>query len=721
MRRQNFSSSGRDVNQENENSEKSNDLLGRLFYLIRDQRQKAIRGFKTYLRLLMYAKPYWHLSLLVLILSIFTSFITILPTQITGVAINEIRAAERFASDNSESGSSSIPDNVPRTTTPSRRSKPGQKTLPIEPIIRDAADYVSNNWMPDRSPFIVTFYVLAAAFLFLQLLSLGIKVAHDFLMAKLGQTLIFLMRNDVYSHIQELSLRYFQENKTGDVMSRIVNDVNSLQSVMLGPVIRFVTDFMRLCWVLYFCLNWDWKLTLLSLFVGPFLIPITIAFGNIMRKTYRILRRKVGELNALIQDDISGIRIIKGFAREDVEYERFVEKNKQNMDLNIKVARIAAVFAPTLSVLVQGGSLVVLLYGGIKVLRGEMTAGMFVVFFPYIHMLYGPLMGITRFYAVIQRALASVERVFEVLDTVPEIKDKEDAVELPMIKGKVEFRDVNFSYSDDVEVLKNVNLKAEPGQMIAFVGPSGAGKTTAVNLVSRFYDPTKGDIFIDGYNIKDVKVKSIRKQMGIVLQEPFLFNDTLKSSIAYGKVDATDEEIIEAAKAANAHDFIQALPNGYETIVGERGVKLSGGQRQRISLARAILANPRILILDEATSSVDTETEVLIQNAIQRLVKNRTTFVIAHRLSTIHHADLIVVLDQGKVVEMGKHDELMEMDGLYRRLHDAQFKAPDEIFSAPQRPTGKRRGTSSNSEDDIDKTIDDEIDRVSDWPGGSGC
>ncbi len=320
------------------------------------------------------------------------------------------------------------------------------------------------------------------------------------------------------------------------------------------------------------------------------------------------------------------------------------------------------------------GSLIVMLYGGIKVLRGEMTAGMFVVFFPYIGMLNGPIMGINRFFTYIIRALASVDRVFEVLDTKPEVADKEDAIELPPIKGYVEFQDVCFSYTKEVEVLKNVSFKCNPGQMVAFVGPSGAGKSTAISMVARFYDPTGGRILVDGYDLRDVKQSSLRKQIGIVLQDPFLFNDTVKSNIAYGKLGATDEEIIEAAKAANAHDFILELPNGYETVIGERGIKLSGGQKQRISIARAILADPRILILDEATSSVDTETEMLIQTAIQRLVANRTTFVIAHRLSTVHNADLIIVLDKGNIVEMGKHKDLITNDGLYSRLYKIQFR-----------------------------------------------
>jgi subfamily B ATP-binding cassette protein MsbA len=436
---------------------------------------------------------------------------------------------------------------------------------------------------------------------------------------------------------------------------------------------------LRLFWILYLCIKWDWQLTVMSLLVTPIMVFATVSFGIFMRKRYKLLREKIGDLNAVTQDNISGIRIIKGFAREDYELEKFRKVNDENRKLQIKVGYINTAFHPLIGILMQAGSLIVLLFGGIKVLKQEMAPGMFIVFFPYVNMLYGPIMGVSRFFNYIIRALASVDRVFEILDTKPEVADKEDAVDLKSIRGEMEFKNVTFSYIEGTEILKDVSFKAFPGQMIAFVGPSGAGKTTVINMVSRFYDPISGDIFVDGYNLKDVKQRSLRSQMGIVLQDPFLFNDTVKSNIAYGKIGATDEEIISAAKAANAHDFILQLPKGYDSVVGERGVKLSGGQKQRVSIARAILADPRILILDEATSSVDTETEMLIQTAVQRLVKDRTTFVIAHRLSTVHSADMIVVLEDGKVVETGKHNELINKDGLYNRLYKIQFKSMPEL------------------------------------------
>lgn len=658
-----------DENREKPEEEIPKGRLNRLKYKYRKNLEKGIKAAKTYFRLLTYAKPYLFLAFIVLVLSGVSSITSLFPTQIMGVAIDEINLAEKI-----RSGIGIHETDSSDTKHENQPTRSSNKTLPVAPLIRKAADYAWKNWMPERNRFVVVFGVLTATFLFFHLFENGISVVRGFIMTKLGNTLTFDMRNNVYDHIQQLSLRYFEDRRTGDIMSRIVNDIDSLQDVIVGPVIWFITDMIRLVGVLYFCLSWDWVMTVLALLVSPVLVSSTMAFGMFMRKKYILLRQKIGELNSTIQDNISGIRTIKGFAREDYEYKRFNNINKENRDLHIQIGYLNTIFHPVIGILMEVGALIVLLYGGIKVLRGEMTAGMFVVFFPYVSMLNGPIMGINRFFTYIIRALASVDRVFEVLDTKPEVADKEDAIELPPIKGYVEFQDVCFSYTKEVEVLKNVSFKCNPGQMVAFVGPSGAGKSTAISMVARFYDPTSGKILVDGYDLRDVKQISLRKQMGIVLQDPFLFNDTVKNNIAYGKLGATDEEIIEAAKAANAHDFILELPNGYETVIGERGIKLSGGQKQRISIARAILADPRILILDEATSSVDTETEMLIQTAIQRLVTNRTTFVIAHRLSTVHNADLIIVLDKGNVVEMGKHKDLIINNGLYSRLYQIQFR-----------------------------------------------
>ena len=635
------------------------------------EEQTKVQFKETYFRLLHYAKPYWYLVTIVLLLSLFSTLIGVLPAQVMGVAVNEITGfGETQVSQNR--ASEKLPGVDAGNAQPSRRGF--SSNIPIAPYITRAARYVSANWLATSDPRLATAYVLAGSFLLLFIVSQLISVCRGFIMAHLGQSLIFDMRSHVYAHLQKLSLKYFDDRQTGDIMSRVVNDVNSLERVIVDPILGLLTDIFSLTWILYFCIGWDWVLTLISLVAVPILIVVTYFFGGILRRNFRKLRQVIGELNGLLQDNLSGIRVIKGFAREKYEQRRFDDKSRETYKLNVKLAKLFTAFRPLIELLNQVGTVVVLGYGSIKVFRGEMDPGIFIIFFQYLPRLYGPLTGLSRFYNHLQQALASSERVFEVLDTEPDIKESPNAIELSRIVGNVEFRDVHFSYDGKTEVLNDINLQSEPGQMIAFVGPSGAGKTTLTNLIPRFYDPTQGEIFIDGHNLKDIKSNSLRKQIGIVLQEPFLFNDTIKNNIAYGKIGATDEEIAGAAKAANAHEFITEFPEKYETLVGERGVKLSGGQKQRLSIARAILADPRILILDEATSSVDTETEILIQKAINNLVQNRTTFIIAHRLSTIQNADLIIVLDQGKIVEMGTHDELLAKGGLYMRLHQVQFR-----------------------------------------------
>ena len=620
----------------------------------------------TYIRLLGYLKSYWRKAIIILILSAISSYIAVLPIQILGVAVDEIKIADKYLKNTQNNNSDKIFADKPQ-------SNGHTNTIPISKPLTTFSQYIHKHWFESYNSTFITLIFLAAIFIFMHAANSGIMLFHGFITTELGQRLIYDMRNQLYDHIQQFPLSYFENNKTGEIMSRLMNDVNSLEQAIVGPVITFITDMFKFGWILYFCMKLDWQLTSVALFVCPFISLCTYNFGKRIRKVFRSLRDKTAELNALIQDNISGIKVIAGFAKEAEEMERFRNKNYDNYNLYVRILKLVSTLRPIVDLITETGAVIVICFGGYKVLQGQLSAGTFVIFFPYLQMMYSPITGLTRFYNQVQRAIASTERIFEILDTPSELKDAPNAIDLPPVRGIVEFRHVHFRYNQDMDVLTDINISACPGQMIALVGPSGSGKTTLTKLIPRFYDPTKGEILIDGYNIKDVKLHSLRRQMAMVLQEPFLFNDTVKANIAYARFGALNNEIEEAACAANAHDFIMKLPHRYDSVIGERGVKLSGGQKQRIAIARAILANPRILILDEATSSVDTETEQLIQNAIYRLVKHRTTFVIAHRLSTILHADLIVVMDQGLIVETGLHHELLANGGLYKKLFEMQF------------------------------------------------
>ena len=621
----------------------------------------------TYIRLLEYLKPYRYKVIIILTLSLITSYIAVLPTQILGIAVDEIKIADKYLKNTYNNSSEKLSDD--------KQQQNGLKnTIPISKPLTNISHYIHKHWLESYNSIFVTLIFLATVFIFMHAVNSGIMLFHGFITTELGQRLIYDMRNQLYDHIQQFPLSYFENNKTGEIMSRLMNDVNSLEQAIVGPVITFVTDMFKFAWILYFCMKLDWQLTSVALFVCPFISLCTYNFGKRIRKVFRSLRDRTADLNALIQDNISGIKVIAGFAKEAEEMERFRIKNQENYSLYVRILKLVSALRPIVDFMTEIGAVIVICFGGYKVLQGQMSAGTFVIFFPYLQMMYSPITGLTRFYNQVQRAVASTERIFEILDTPSELKDAPNAIDLPKVRGIVEFKHVHFRYNQGIEILTNINISVRHGQMIALVGPSGSGKTTLTKLIPRFYDPTKGEILIDGYNIKDVKLHSLRKQMAMVLQEPFLFNNTVKRNIAYARSDVLNSEIEDAARAANAHDFIMELPDGYDSVIGERGVKLSGGQKQRIAIARAILANPRILILDEATSSVDTETEQLIQNAMYRLIKNRTTFVIAHRLSTILHADLILVMDKGQIVETGLHNELLAKGGLYKKLFEMQFK-----------------------------------------------
>lgn len=495
-----------------------------------------------------------------------------------------------------------------------------------------------------------------------------------YLMSYIGQRVIIDIREAVYRQLQRLSLGYFDKRQTGAIMSSVTNDVSALQAALVESMVEMVTEAMILIGSLGAMFFLHWKLSLLTLITMPLVLQAINTFGKKLRQAGRVLQARTADITAILQETISGIRVIKSFAREDYETDRFKQENFYNFRAQMKTSQLLATLTPVIEFLSAIGVTVIIWYGGMEVINGNLTSGALIAFLIYVVNLANPVKRLSKVYGNIQKSLAAAERVFDILDTEPDIKDMPGAVVLPEIEGHVALQHLSFAYSPGHYALRDVSLEVQPGQTVAIVGPSGAGKTTIANLLPRFYEATEGCILVDGKDIRTVTMQSLRQQIGIVPQETVLFNGTVYDNILYGRLDATREEVIAAAKAANAHSFIDRMPDQYQTQIGERGAKLSGGQRQRISIARAILKDPRILILDEATSALDTESEKLVQQALDKLMIGRTSFVIAHRLSTVQRADMIVVLDKGRLVEQGTHSELLASGGLYSTLYQVQFR-----------------------------------------------
>jgi len=518
--------------------------------------------------------------------------------------------------------------------------------------------------------------LLAIAMFILNFLSMIASKTSIQMLSKVTNKILLKIRQQLYEHIQKLSFSFFDNRPVGKILARVIGDVNSLQELFSTSLTSFIPEILTLICVTFIMFYMNFVLALMAIIVIPFLSITLFSIETISRKRWQNYRRKRSNLNAYTHEDFSGIKIIQGFSEEEKTSRSFLVLTKDMMDSFVKAVRLNDSFWPIVTLSSGVGTILVFFYGISLLKSNRITIGTMVAFIAYISMFWRPIINISNFYNTLITNFAAGERIFEILDIKPDITTIKNDI-MPKITGTVEFKDLTFSYNNDATILNKLNFKIYPGETVALVGPTGSGKTTIVNLISRFYDPTKGSVLIDNINIKYVNLESLRSQMGIMLQDTFLFSSTIMENIRYGKLDATDEEVIAASKSANAHAFIINLENGYNTEVNERGSRLSVGQRQLISFARALLANPRILILDEATSNIDTHTEKLVQNGIQKLLTGRTSFVIAHRLSTIRNADKIMVINRGNVAESGTHKELMKLKGLYYDLFMSQYKFLD--------------------------------------------
>lgn len=523
------------------------------------------------------------------------------------------------------------------------------------------------------------------------LLMLGIYVVHSgttwvqsILMIRVSQQTVRELRRDLFAKLQTLSLRYFDQRPHGELMSRLTNDVENVNAVLSENVTNFLSSILTLIGVVGMMLALNVPLALVSMIIVPLMVVFTRYIARNSRQGFRDQQESLGILNGLIEETISGGKVIRAYGREEAVIDEFEQNNRRLRDTSIRAQTYAGFMGPGGNLINNFGFVVVASVGGWMAVKGWATVGIIASFLTYAQQLRNPINQIATLFNSIQSALAGAERIFEVQDEIPEIEDVPDAAPLESLRGSVVFDDVSFGYKTDVPVLKRVNLTAEPGQTVALVGPTGAGKTTIINLLSRFYDVDAGTIMIDGHNIREVRKADLRRRLGIVLQDTFLFSESVMENIRYGRLEASDDEVIAAAKMANADHFIRRLPQGYHTILSERAGNLSQGQRQLLAIARAILADPSILILDEATSSVDTRTESQIQEAMLRLMEGRTSFVIAHRLSTIRDADKILVIRNGEIVESGTHVELLAEQGFYHHLYMSQFKGTGHLLASPE-------------------------------------